>query len=107
MLSGTNISPPIESVKIALGKTVEAQTLLEDVIKQAPDFLEAHVLLATAYYRLKLKDKGDRERLIIQKLNADRQAAAPGAREGLGPAYRGEQLPSVQPIRKPESKPPN
>ena len=81
------------SLYVSLGKTTEGESMLEQVVKEAPDFVAAHVSLATAYYRMKRKQDGDRERAIIQKLNAEKQAAAPGAAEGLGPAYRGEQAP--------------
>jgi hypothetical protein len=37
------------------------------------------VTLATIYYRLKRKEDGDRERAIVQKLNAEQQAKEPGA----------------------------
>jgi hypothetical protein len=40
--------------------------------------VEAHVTLATVYYRLKRKADGDRERAIIQKLNAAAQEKQPG-----------------------------
>ncbi|MBI3652812.1 MAG: tetratricopeptide repeat protein [Acidobacteria bacterium] len=100
-----NVNYFIASVQMALGKMDEAQKLLEAVVKEAPDFVEAHVLLATAYYRLKRKDAGDRERRIIQKLNAERQANAPGAKANLGPAYRGESVPPP-PTKKPEEQHP-
>lgn len=99
-----NVSYYIATIDIALGKVAEAGRLLEEVVKQAPDFVEAHVKLATVYYRLKRKEDGDRERAIILKLNAERQEKAPGAKEGLGPAYRGEQ-PGTQSAKKPEIKP--
>ncbi len=38
-------------------------------MKEVPAYIEAHVTLATVYYRLKLKDEGDRERATVQKLN--------------------------------------
>jgi len=41
--------------------------------------LEAHVTLATIYYRLKRKADGERERAIVQRLNAERQAVEPGS----------------------------
>lgn len=47
---------------------------LEAILKEAPQFTEAHVSLATAYYRQKRKADGDRERAIVAKLNAARQA---------------------------------
>jgi tetratricopeptide (TPR) repeat protein len=61
------------TVHFAQDKVDQARAELESIIKDAPDFVEAHVTLATAYYRLKRKVDGDRERAIVQKLNAARQ----------------------------------
>lgn len=72
----------ISSIYMGAGKVVEAERLLAQLIKEAPDFIEAHVLLATAYYRLKRQAEGDRERAIIEKLTAEKQAQQPGAQEG-------------------------
>ncbi len=83
----------IGSLQLLTGKLEEARENLEAIVKEAPKFLEAHVSLATLYYRLKRKEDGDRERAIVQELNKERQAQAPGARDDLGPAYRGEVLP--------------
>jgi tetratricopeptide (TPR) repeat protein len=47
---------------------------LEAIAKEAPGFVEAHVTLATVYYRMRQKTDGDRERAIVQKLNAEKQA---------------------------------
>jgi len=55
------------------GKMDEARRELEAIAKDAPAFAEAHVTLATVYYRLKLKTEGDRERAIVQKLTAEKQ----------------------------------
>jgi tetratricopeptide (TPR) repeat protein len=99
-----NVSYFIANVYMALGKVPEAHKLLEEVVKAAPRFVEAHVLLATVYYRLKRKADGDRERAIIQKLNAENQANAPGAKDNLGPAYKGEQ--PTEPVKKPENPKP-
>ena len=49
-------------------------------INWAPIKSKAHVSLATAYYRLKRREDGDRERATVLKLNADKQAAEPGAK---------------------------
>jgi tetratricopeptide (TPR) repeat protein len=70
----------IASVHFAQGKEEQARTELESVVKDAPAFLEAHVTLATIYYREKNKPQGDRERAIVEKLNAERQAAQPAVR---------------------------
>jgi len=102
-----NVRYFIGSLYVALGRTAEAQRMLEQVVKEAPGFIEAHVSLATVYYRLKRKEDGDRERAMIQKLNAERQAQAPGAQDSLGPAYRGYNTPDLRASPKPENRPPN
>ena len=56
------------------GKVAEARTRLEGLIRESPDFIEAHVSLAAVFYRLKMKAEGDRERVIVQKLNDAVQA---------------------------------
>jgi tetratricopeptide (TPR) repeat protein len=56
------------------GKLDSARRDLELIVKEAPGYTEAHVALATVYYRLKRKEDGDRERAIVQKLNAEAQA---------------------------------
>lgn len=69
------------AVYASLGKPGEAQPLLEGVVKDYPDFVEARVLLASVYYRLNRKEDGNRERAIIQKLNAEQQAKQPGSQD--------------------------
>jgi Tfp pilus assembly protein PilF len=72
---------------LALGDAEKAREILEGVVKEAPSFVDGHVLLATTYYRLKRKEEGDRERQIIERLNAENQARQPGAMsEGPSPA---------------------
>ena len=72
----------LASLHAARGKPGEALPLLESVTKEFPDFAEARVLLASVYYRLNRKAEGDRERAIVQKLNAEKQAKEPGAQDG-------------------------
>jgi len=55
------------------GKLDFARRDLELIVKEAPGYTEAHVTLATVYYRLKRKEDGDRERAMVQKLNAAAQ----------------------------------
>jgi tetratricopeptide (TPR) repeat protein len=62
------------SLYVATGKVAEAREVLEGVVADAPELTRAHVLLATVYYRLKLKAEGDRERAIVEKLTAGAQA---------------------------------
>jgi len=59
---------------LAAGDMNRACSVLESVLKQYPDFLEAHVSLAQVYYRLRRKEEGDREREIVQKLKAEQDA---------------------------------
>jgi len=68
------------------GKLAEARQEFEALVKETPEFVEAHVSLAAVYYRLKMKAEGDRERVIVQKLNdavqaKQRQAIPSGERE--------------------------
>jgi|SRR5271165_2750750 len=70
----------IASVEVAIGKTEEARGRLEQLVKDSPNFEEAHITLATVYYREKRKADGDREKLIAEKLSAAKQAQQPGAK---------------------------
>ena len=56
-----------------------ARELLEGLIKQSPQFTEAHVSLALVYYKLKRPDDSKRERETVLKLTAAAQAKQPGA----------------------------
>jgi tetratricopeptide (TPR) repeat protein len=64
-----------------LGRPGEARVLLEDVVKEYPDFVEARVLLASVYYRLNRKADGDHQREIVERLNAEQQSKQPGAQD--------------------------
>ena len=67
----------LASVYAAAGKPGDALPLLEGVLKEHGDFVEARVLLASVYYRLNRKEDGDRQKALIQKSNADQQAKQP------------------------------
>jgi tetratricopeptide (TPR) repeat protein len=60
----------IAVVDLAAGRTEESRGELEKIVAEAPDFSEAHVALASAYYKLKRKEDGDREREVVRKLAA-------------------------------------
>ncbi|HEX6045084.1 MAG TPA: tetratricopeptide repeat protein [Pyrinomonadaceae bacterium] len=75
----------------AAGKPNDALPLLEGVVKEHGDFVEARVLLASVYYRLNRKADGDREKALIQKSTAEQQAKQPGAQVG------GDQVPPKPP----------
>ena len=70
----------LAAVYAAAGKPSDALPLLEGVLKEHTDFVEARVLLASVYYRLNRKEDGDREKAIIQKSNAEQQAKPPERR---------------------------
>jgi tetratricopeptide (TPR) repeat protein len=70
----------VATLDLTEGKIEQACAQLEQLIKETPHFVEAHVSLATVYYRLKRKEDGDRERAIVLKLNAEAQASQPGAK---------------------------
>jgi tetratricopeptide (TPR) repeat protein len=61
------------SIALQEGSLESARRDLEEVVKESPAYTEAHVALATVYYRLKRKEDGDRERAIVQKLIAEAQ----------------------------------
>ena len=64
----------IASVELAQGRLEDAGRDLESLVKDSPQFIEAHVALATLYFREKRKADGERERAIYAKLNEARQA---------------------------------
>lgn len=61
----------------AAGKFDEARKILEQLEKEWPDFLEVHVQLATLYVHMGLKDKSQREREIVLKMNQEFRQTGP------------------------------
>ena len=68
----------LAAVYAAAGKPADALPLLEGVVKEHAEFVEARVLLASVYYRLNRKEDGDRQKALILKANAEQQAKQPG-----------------------------
>jgi len=66
------------------GALDKARQTLEGLVKESPQFLEAHVTLALVYYRLKRPEDSKREREIVQKLTAEAQAKQPGVNQSEG-----------------------
>jgi tetratricopeptide (TPR) repeat protein len=64
---------------VATGDNQNALAILERLVAANPGFTEAHVSLATVYYRLKRRDDGDRHKAIAEKLTAEAQSRQPGA----------------------------
>ncbi len=67
-------------VNIDEGKLDPARIELEGLVKESPQFTEAHRSLSLVYYRLKRPADGRREQEIAQKLTAEEQAKQPGAK---------------------------
>ena len=63
----------IASLTLARQDVPAATEMLEAIVKEAPTFVEAHVALATAYYRQQRKADGDRERAIVEQLNRQKE----------------------------------
>jgi Tfp pilus assembly protein PilF len=65
-----------------MGAIEQAAALLEQIVTEAPDAIDAHVQLATAYNRLKRKDDADRERAIVDRLNREIQEKQSAVQSG-------------------------
>jgi tetratricopeptide (TPR) repeat protein len=70
----------LASLRLQTGQTEEAVRMLEAIVKEAPEAVDAHVQLATGYNRLKRFDDAQRERQIIDRLNAQLQAKQSGGK---------------------------
>ena len=66
------------------GALDKACQMLEALVKQWPQFMEAHVSLALVYYRLKRPEDSKHEREIVQRLTAEVQAQQPGVKQTGG-----------------------
>lgn len=70
----------IAAARFGQGKLEQAVKELEALVKEWPSFVEAHVTLAAAYFRLGRREEARREQDIVRKLNAEareREAGAP------------------------------
>jgi tetratricopeptide (TPR) repeat protein len=59
------------------GKYTEAAATLEELEKSDPKWLDPHIELAAIYYKLHRPDDGQRERDIVQQIEASQQKAGP------------------------------
>lgn len=78
--SNPGVRYQLATLDLAAGELEKARGNLEELTKETPAFIEAHVSLATVYYRLKRKEDGDKERAMVLRLNAEKQAREPGAK---------------------------
>lgn len=63
----------LAGVALALQQNELARSLLEPLVVEVPDYEEAHVMLATSYYRLKDREKGAKHTAIAERLRHERQ----------------------------------
>jgi len=59
------------------GKYAEAAATLEDLERTDPKWIDPHIELAPIYYKLHRPEDGQRERDIVQKIEASQQQAGP------------------------------
>lgn len=59
------------------GKYAEAAATLEELEKADPNWIDPHIELAAIYYKLHRPDDGQRERDIVQQIEARQQKAGP------------------------------
>ena len=64
----------VAAIDLSTGKIDDSRRILEGILKNSPQFIEAHITLATVYYRLKRREDGDREKALVQQLNAEKEA---------------------------------
>jgi tetratricopeptide (TPR) repeat protein len=68
----------LASLRLQTGKVEDAARMFEEVVRDAPDLVDAHVQLATAYNRLKRSAEAEREKAIVDRLNAEAAAKQKG-----------------------------
>ncbi|HUB80017.1 MAG TPA: tetratricopeptide repeat protein [Bryobacteraceae bacterium] len=70
----------LANVDLATGNLDPAREALEALVKESPQFAEAHATLATVYYRMNRSADGDRERALSEKLMEQRDALQTGTK---------------------------
>jgi len=73
------------SLHVSTGDYQKACEALEPLVERAPDFQQAHVLLAMAYFRLGRTADAERERAIARKLTSERQESDDAAHKAAPP----------------------
>ncbi len=61
-------------IDIATNELEAARETLEELVDEAPEWLEAHVSLTSVYYRLRLRGEADRQQAIVKQLRQEDQA---------------------------------
>jgi Tfp pilus assembly protein PilF len=68
----------LASLRLQTGKVEEATAMLEAIEKEAPNLVDVHVQLATAYNRLKRSEDAARHKAIVDRLNSEAAAKQKG-----------------------------
>ncbi len=72
------------AIHLAQGLTEQARGELERLIQDYPNFSEAHAALATAYYRLKRTEDGNREAAEARRVREEAQKEMEEKRKRTG-----------------------
>jgi Tfp pilus assembly protein PilF len=84
----------LASLHMQTGRNEEALKLLEPLATEQPESVDVHVQLATVYNRLNRKEDAERERAIVDRLNAEEQSKQSGSRpDGQGGRPPGQTSP--------------
>jgi tetratricopeptide (TPR) repeat protein len=76
------------TIYLEKGQADEARTELEAVEREAPGIAEVHATLASAYYRLKRKEDGDRQRMLVVQLKSSARSGQLESTVGGEPVNR-------------------
>jgi tetratricopeptide (TPR) repeat protein len=68
----------LANVRLQAGRVEEAVAMFESIAKETPDAVDVHVQLATGYNRLKRTADAQREKAIVDRLNAEAAAKQQG-----------------------------
>lgn len=81
-------------VHLQAGRLEEARRALELLVEVSPGFQQGHVLLATVYYRLNQRERGDKHKAIVDRLRAEAAAKGEGDEPAIGPTSFGDAPPA-------------
>lgn len=68
----------LANLRLQSGRVEEAVSMFEALVKETPDAVDIHVQLATGYNRLKRTADAQREKAIVDRLNAEAAARQQG-----------------------------
>lgn len=64
-------------VYVLKGDTEKALELLEEVVREVPEYMEGHVALARLYFRMGRREDAMREQQIVERIRTERDAVTP------------------------------